>query len=268
LASSYKAYDRADAENKALDYRGLLALWTAWILGNDPDQHNNGNVVFLRGIDFPASPTSNVGEPMIGTLNIMDSQYILIPIITGTADSIDHNCPTPLQRNNFVTEEIDGGDDPPSSDQVLIDGQPISINLTDFRFASGDFVLDLETSALPSRTLRPYFDTPFLTDGPRPFVTAGYYVLIRFTRPKANCEDHTILFFARGKNTLDRGEYNAAGSYRITVCPSPVPKTVGFVSPTKSVAKNRLLLSLKKRQDSKDVSDDDFKLLDTELQKL
>ena len=149
-------------------YQDLMESYAQWLVSDNPDDHNNGDVVFLRGIDFPDIPEKlgYSGQPImkVGTraLNISDDQYLFRPIICTIANDIDDGKKSVQDRYFSVWQDTIHGDNPPGLNQLLIDGKRLDVraeDLSDFLTYSRDFTLQVPNVPY-GRSLKDYLDTP------------------------------------------------------------------------------------------------------------
>jgi hypothetical protein len=251
-------------------YQDLMEAYAQWLLSDSPDDHNNGDVVFLRGVDFPETPErlGYNGQPVMKVgnraLNIYDGQYLFRPVICTIMNDIDDGKKTVQDRYFSVWRDTLQGDNPPSTSQIRIDGEKISLggptDLSDFLTYSRDFTLHVPTVPY-GRSLKDYLDTP-ITPGRSQAVIGGYCILFKF-KSHRKPESHTILFEGRGVQG-PQGQYVSSGLYQVNVSPSP-PK------PTSRDPESRLVLSpdvttkmigiLKKRELARDLEDGDSRRL-------
>ena len=104
-----------------------------WLVTENPDDHNDAEVVFLRGMDFPEpeETMTYTSHPamMIGarSLNIMDVQYLFLPVIFSCATDVDDQALTVQERNYIAWRDTREGDSPPSAEQIKIDGNAINL---------------------------------------------------------------------------------------------------------------------------------------------
>jgi len=272
MAEDYKVIRPEDCQSEVgRSYQDLVELWTQWFVSADPDLNNNGNVVFLRGIDFPRSPqmTGYSRRPavMVGnhSLNILSKQFLFIPVITTTANEIDDNAKTPQERSYIVWRDTNEGDNPPSRNQVIIDGN--SLDTVPFLTFSRDFRLDVPDVPY-GRSLKDYFDIPITTTGDVQAQTGGYFVLIRFTNDK-EFKNHSIIFQAQGIQGLE-GPYFASGIYSVNVSPSAL-HSEDFVDERRKANPaivQRLLLELSYKIDKNEMSEDECEKLRTVVSSL
>src|SRR5688500_15499774 len=108
-------------------YQDLMEAYAQWLVSDNPDDHNNGDVVFLRGVDFPDSPEKlgYTGQPVmkvgLTALNITDDQYLFRPVICTIVNDVDDGKKSVQDRYFSVWQDTLHGDSPPSANQIRID---------------------------------------------------------------------------------------------------------------------------------------------------
>jgi hypothetical protein len=206
------------------EYQDMIEAWAYWLFSEDLDIKNDGPIVYLRGIDFPPSPDqrSYNGQPVVRlglrSLQMSDDQALFLAVICTAADEIDDRARTLRERINIVWQAIKRGDNPPSKDQVMVDGSPLKINgndLREFQVYSRDFILHVPSISY-GRSLKDFLDIPISTAGDRRVVVGGYFVVLKFEKHQKP-ESHTVVFQGKGPNG-----YIASGVYRINVVPSEI----------------------------------------------
>ena len=200
-------------------YKEWVQDWSNWFYQPNPDQNNNGDVVFLRSIAFSEGVYSKEPNVMVGadSLVISDNQRVLVPIIT--ANSVFFNTERPDIMYGYVRSHILNGDNPPLLSQLKINGKQIkSKNL-----AEGFSPYEIETPvfqiAIPDDTegksLKEQGDDIFDSAGLFPAVTRGYFILLQFM-PDKDQQGYYIECSASGCTT-DKGLYTASLFYHIIV---------------------------------------------------
>ena len=214
-------------------YEDLAEAHIQWLISENPDQHNNSLVVFCRSCDFPEKD-QGFGYPsqtavMVGShaLNIIDSQYVFLPIIFTCATDREHHAPNVQDRNFIAWRDTLEGDYPPVIEQILIDDAPINLgsaadgkrrtDLTDFLVYTRDFTIHVPNVAY-GKSLKDYLDIPMSAPGDRQAVTVGFFVLFKFNK-HTTVESHVLKWEIRGV-TSPQFEYVAKGVYTINVSPS------------------------------------------------
>ena len=153
-------------------YQDLIESWAQWIVSDNLDAHNYGNVIFLRGMDFPPSPEriGYSGQPamMIGTRSlsiVAKNQYLFLPVICTFVNEIDDHAKTIQEQSYLIWRDTREGDNPPSKNQILIDGEPLNIagpDLSGFLTWSRGFTLHVPDVPY-GRSLKDYLDIPIST---------------------------------------------------------------------------------------------------------
>lgn len=176
-----------------LSYSSWVQKWFQWLAGPDPDSHNNGDVVFLRGIDSQLRNGRYFFYLKFGQnrLRISENQALFLPLVSYSADEKNEpNCDTPQKRLSLVMRLMQYGDNPPNSNQATINGKPItdldkSFTLKDYQFISADFDLDIPDPSEESygTLLGPKMDTPLINSGISKCVVGAYAVIIKGLKP-------------------------------------------------------------------------------------
>jgi len=243
-------------------YQDLIEMWAQWLVSDTPDAHNYGDVVFLRGLDFPESPEKigYSGRPatMVGTraLNISDNQFLFLGVICTLVNEIDDHAKTTQERSFIIWRDTMQGDNPPTAAQILIDGAPLDTgrqegDLRAFLTWSSDFVLHVPDVPY-GRSLKDYLDIPITATGDIPAMTGGYCILFKFTNPGP----HSLVFHARG--VLESiGQYFAAGTYTINVSPARVAMPPPHPISNRPVFQ-RMLQELYRRHKDSEVPDTEY----------
>jgi hypothetical protein len=177
----------------------LVKEFIQWLVQYDPDNQTLRDVVFARGIDFP-TPSHTYSSyshrfVRIGkdALTVNDGQAIFITLITSFADEVHHHLETPEKRKDYVNQLIQIGDDPPSKNQVSIDGFNPNINLSDHKVLTDDFRLRIPEPG-EGKTLGQLLDVPFNQPGDTWTVAGGYFILVK----PLPVGDHIIAFYGNG----------------------------------------------------------------------
>jgi hypothetical protein len=257
-------------------YQDLIESWAQWIVSDNPDAHNYGNVIFLRGMDFPRSPEriGYSGQPamMIGTraLNIVaKDQYLFLPVICTFVNEIDDRAKTIQEQSYLIWRDTMEGDNPPSTNQIFIDEEPLDragSDLSGFLTWSRGFMLHVPDVPY-GRSLKDYLDIPISTPGDLQTMIGGYAILFRFTDevPK----DHSLIFHARGIQG-PAGQYLASGVYTIHVSPSPPSTSRLFGTSTilSETVKQRMLHELDNRKEKGEISNEEYDKLKTKIESM
>jgi hypothetical protein len=187
-----------------LSYGEWAARWFNWLISPDPDLHNNGPVVFLRGVDFELRNGSYRHFIRIGKQRIKISlnQAIFWPVICHFVD--EKMVPTlddPQKRLTDVFNGAIGSDYPPDKTQATVDGKPIKENLTDHFIISPDFVLHVPEPTY-GQSLGSVFQIPIVYPGDWRAVVCGYFIMIKPPPTAANSGRSFII--ASNGNAEDR----------------------------------------------------------------
>ena len=198
------------------NYAYWVEAWTRWFYQTNPDQNNNGDVVFCRSMPFlPDAGYNGDGVVMVGadSLDIFEDQAVLLPVITANYVA-DHG--EPIQwLYEMVRTHILGGDRHPLKIQVRIDrgalddGTSVD-DLAAYEVETGVFLVDIPDSSY-GQSLKDVVETPMQSSGLFPSVTRGYYVLVKFSEG-----EHDIQTYARGMPT-SKGIYQTGMLYHIRV---------------------------------------------------
>jgi len=194
-------------------YGEWVADFVNWLFSVDADKHNNGQVVFLKGISSTVPPDYASGlEPniMVGKdrLEIFDDQAIFFPCIMAYWSATDPG-ETEVSLRERVKLDIDGGDNPPTNNQVTIDRQPIDAEMGDHLIQSPQFTLFAPDSEY-GKSLKDYVEYPMPT-GVFQSVASGYFFLVNLTEGL-----HIIHSYARGRTT-EKGAYWVEFLYEVNV---------------------------------------------------
>lgn len=172
-----------------LSYSSWVQKWFQWLVGPDPDSHNNGDVVFLRGIDSTLRNGRYFFYLKFGQnrLRISENQALFLPLVSYSADEKNEpNCDTAQKRLTLVMRLMQYGDNPPKNNQATINGKPItdlddSYTLKDYQFISSDFDLDVPdpTDESYGTLLGPKMDTPLINPGISKCVVGAYAMIIK-----------------------------------------------------------------------------------------
>jgi hypothetical protein len=229
MVTGYDVILPQDSLKKAgRSYQDLAEANMQWLVSENPDDHNDAEVVFLRGMDFPGAdenitysfhPATMVGDR---SLNIMDIQYLFLPVVFTCATDIDDRAMSVQERNYLAWRDTREGDSPPSVDQVRIDGKSVNLgarklDLSDFLVYTRDFTLRVPTVPY-GKSLKDFFDIPMAEPGDRQASIGGYFILFKF-KSHVSPEIHTLSFEAQGVRG-PKGLYLASGLYTINVSPT------------------------------------------------
>jgi hypothetical protein len=251
--ASYEIID-PDSVYRGRTYSSYLSDWYNWLISTDADKHNSGSVVFLRANLIPnsSSPGNNMdrtnpsdssssysGDPyfpkryannpniMVGgdKLRIYSDQAIFIPIITAYAEaSQPFDDLGTLQ--DYTGAAIDNGDNPPSTDQLLIDGNPLNLlyivpkkNRTDEKLERFRIVTPVFPAIFPDveygRSLKDMLEMN-ISPGHYPTVVEGYVIMLKFNLEGRDQQTHFIHSMASAGHE-SRGYYFAELLYEIEV---------------------------------------------------
>jgi len=229
LPEGYQVIRPEESQNiTGRSYQELIESYAQWFISDNPDAHNSSNVVFLRGMDFnnPPEILGYRGQPAIfvgsRALTICSNQSLFLPIILTLVNEIDDHASTAEERSRVVWRDTLLGDNPPTADQILIDGEPLHIegeqDLTKFFVLSRDFVLHVPDVPY-GRSLKDYLDIPISGTEDRYAAIGAYCLLFKFNLNPQN-PSHRVVFHARGVFG-PAGQYFSSGVYSINVVPCP-----------------------------------------------
>lgn len=209
-------------------YVDWIEDWTRWFFLPNADQNNSGSVVFLRGMS--PSATKGEGVIMVGndSLEISETQRVLLPIITATA--VAESGETSQTLYELARSDIDNGDHPPAKENVKINTGNLKVDLDGYRFETR--VLQLNIPSCPyGESLADYVVPAIKTrDTNLPCVTAGYFVLLKLDPGnydifssvhgsrdqtglyKASLLYHIVVEAERGSNRRERGSKGLRGA--------------------------------------------------------
>lgn len=194
-------------------YSDWIEDWTRWFLMPNPDQNNSGSVVFMRGMSFSSTDNyTGQGVVKVGndSLEISTDQRVLLPLITSTAVAEAGESSQSLYQ--LVRSDITNGANPPAPQNVLIDNQPIDVELGGYRFETSVFQVYIP-SAPYGQSLADYVVPPIKTrDTILPCVSSGYFVLLQMTEVRG----YDILSAVFG-NRDQIGLYKASLLYHLQV---------------------------------------------------
>jgi hypothetical protein len=243
-------------------YGEWASQFTVWLFSTDPDQHNNGQVVFLRGMPYPTPPDyipGSIPNVMVGDdrLSIFSDQFLFVPVIFAYWASADP-AESEISLHDRARVDIDNGDNPPDTRQVTIDGAEINLidkdgqkyYMADFRIESPLFPLSVPDTE-DGTSLKDYIEYP-LTPGENRAVTMGYFLLLKF-----EAGDYIIHSYARGRTT-EHGRYNEEFLYQVKVLDAnlrPSPSQLRVLEPKST---SYLLAKLDDKSNKQEITRDEF----------
>lgn len=191
-----------DKNYLGLSYGEWSARWLNWLVSPDPDLHNNGPVVFLRGIDFELRQGGYRHFIRIDKQKIRISlnQAIFWPVICHFVD--EKMVPTLDDSQKRLTDVFNGAinsDYPPDKIQATIDAEPIT-DLTEHFIASPDFVLHVPEPTY-GQSLGSLFQIPIIYPGDWRAAMCGYFIMIK---PKPTAANSGSFVIASNGNAEDR----------------------------------------------------------------
>jgi len=159
--------------------------WMNWLIRNDPDTHNTGPVVYIRGVDFKKHRTSygNYIKIQKERLSMSLDQAALFAIMACFVDARHH--PNAEDHDKRLTKAftlVINGDYPPARKQFTIDGKIFPIELDEFLTVSPEFKLHVPPVDYGA-TLGQLLDVPMIFEGDWDCALAGYFVLLKPQRP-------------------------------------------------------------------------------------
>ncbi|TVP40360.1 hypothetical protein [Candidatus Nitrosocosmicus arcticus] len=201
---------------KGKGYSEWVQDWSNWFYQPYPERNNIGDVVFLRSMPLSEGIYQNEAMVMVGTesLELAANQRVLIPIITSTYIATESELPEYLY--GMVRSHISNGDNPPTLNQLKINGEPIE--LPEGAVISG---YDIETPvymiSIPDdsagKSLKNQVEMPIGAGGLYPAVTRGYFVILEL-KPRKAQEHYYIECEATGATTA-KGPYHVSLFYHI-----------------------------------------------------
>lgn len=238
-------------------YGEWVSDFVNWLFSIDADNHNNGQVVFLKGISSTTPPDYAAGlEPniMVGKdrLKIFDDQAIFLPCIMAYWAATDPG-ETEVSLRERVKLDIDGGDNPPTNNQVTIDGQPIDAEMNNHLIHSPQFTLFAPDSEY-GKSLKDYVEYP-IPAGVFQSVASGYFFLVKLTKGS-----HIIHSYARGRTT-EKGTYWVELLYEVNVknaLERGQPSKSGLIPEKKTID---LLTKLQSLQKENEIDDTEYERL-------
>ena len=203
-------------------YNDWAKDYFSWYFSEDPDDHNDGPVVFLKSTPTISTITDDnlnsalrqMTNPnvMIGDdrLYIRKDQAILIPAIvayfsqTGPSDNYH-------TLKNFVRDAA-ANSDTPRSNQIKINAANLSVDPKDYSLETDVFTLNVP-DAPPGSSYKDYVEYQPLPPGPWPTVGGGYFFLVKLLDRRV----YTIVSRVKGKKYQDGRDYYADLLYEISV---------------------------------------------------
>ena len=187
LEFPYTAFGEWQVVDPHANYLGLpygewVRNWVNWLIRPDPDQHNNGPVVYLRGLDFKESTAYGSFIRLENERIFMSrNQALLCPLMACWIDVKHHPAAEDHdKRLSKAYELVINGDHPPDSRQFSINGEPFPGKLDEYLVASPEFKLHVPSPSYGS-TLGQLLDIPMVIEGDWDCVVVGYFVLIKPT---------------------------------------------------------------------------------------
>jgi hypothetical protein len=240
--------------------------FVSWYFSIDPDLHNNGPVVFLRGMPLPHPEGYSPGTTpniMVGNnkLNIFSDQLVLIPVIFAYWASADPMV-SEISLRERTRVDVYNGDFPPTEEQILVDKEPVNLGknsdeerlMMDFLIDSPVFTLtiadsDSDLDVKYANSLKYSVEFGSLSTGDNRSVATGFFLLLRF-KPGL----HTVHSYARGRTT-EKGPYNEEFLYEINVLDKdfrPSPSQLRILDPQSTLYLNK---TLKEMVDKKELEE-------------
>jgi len=217
---------------KGKTYNDWAKEYFTWYFSKDPDDHNDGPVVFLKSTPKIESLSENnsssflkhMTEPnvMVGRdrLDISKGQVILIPAIVSYFSQSPEGDDDLHTLKNFVREaardsEIPSNNsitiakrDPDNKSDPQVSGLRVD-NMLDHSLETDVFMLDVPEDS----TYASYIEYPPLMKGSWPTVGGGFFFLVRFLETGV----YAVTSSVRGKPYRDGRPYNAILVYEINV---------------------------------------------------
>jgi hypothetical protein len=205
-------------------YPSYCEQWITWLVSNNPESNNYGPVYFLHCVSCPGEGVGYGNQVVVrvgpDALDVRAGEYIFLPVLTSTIDTIDNGAPdNPAALLNYLRMDLQQGDNPPKISQATIldatdndvnaEWKPIVSDLAPFFVISDVFQLDVPSAQEGTRLLRTCVDVPMNTEGVRNCRVGGWWLLIRFLKPFKTYYIHT--------RTKGRGNYKAGMFYQINV---------------------------------------------------
>jgi hypothetical protein len=187
--------------------------WSNWFYRINPDQNNEGDVVFLRGMPSTGTYLTEEAVVMIGneSLEISENQRVLIPIIT--ANYVAENSESSEYLYGMVRSHIFNGDHPPLPQQIRINGEPIQIdNLSAYEIETPIFMINIPDTSGGGMSLKDQMESPIQSAGFFPSVTRGYFVMLELYAGN----DYYIECYSTGAPTAV-GPYHVSLFYHVLV---------------------------------------------------
>jgi hypothetical protein len=230
------AYDVIDPDQiyRGKSYNDWAKDYFTWYFSADPDEHNDGPVVFLKSTPSLSTLVSSqlttennmsavpqfifkyMRQPnvMVGLdkLDIDIDQAILLPAIvayfslTEPSDNIH-------TLKNFVRDAAENSDNPPNNNQIKINNNAINVqDMKNYSLETDVFMLPVP-DVEPGWSYKDYVEYPPLPPGTWPTVGGGYFFLLKFT----DRGTYVISSRVKGKKYLDGRDYFADLLYQISV---------------------------------------------------
>lgn len=251
-------------------YKEWVQDWSNWFYQPNPDQNNNGDIVFLRSISFHEGVFKKGPNVMIGkdALVISENQRLLMPIIT--ANSVPYNTERPEVMYGFVRSHIANGDSPPALEQIRIDCESLRAdclrggNLGLYEIETPIFQLAIpDDSEGPS--LKNYGEYQVPSSGFFQSVTRGFFIILEL-KAKDDQQSYYIECSTSGATT-DRGKYNASMFYEIIVNKVGTESIPESLQPKKTVLHNEpnrnIQLIIDQKYANNEINDDEYlKIMD------
>jgi len=238
-------------------YSGLVEDWFNWYVSADADKRNFGSVVFLRTAPIPTNtkasaysvasemsvtstyaddayydrPYQNLPNVRVGgeKIVIRKDQAVFVPIITAYEVARKPYFDSE-QMKELTGLTIDYGDNPPTREQLKIDGFPIEGESlkTDQDMKKFRILTSIFSAVVPEadygRSIKDFLEVT-VSPGVYPAIVEGYFVLLKNFTP-----GFTYLIHSRASAGREqRGAYVAELVYEISVENRTKPDSVGAV---------------------------------------
>lgn len=209
--------------------------WFSHLMSVKLDDHNFGDMVFLRSIPGPASTNtpgqfSSIHEDDVGTglpvkrymnnahiaiggdrLQITKDQAVLLPITNAYWIATEPYADYGYMRG-YTKSAIDGAD-PPNKFYVTVNGEQIK-GLENFRFTTSVFTVKIPEAEYGT-SMKDYLDV-HIPPGDYPALVEGYFVILHKWNVDKN--DKTFILHSRAIGPSDsHGSYIAESIYEIQV---------------------------------------------------
>lgn len=260
-------------------YSSLAEDWFNWYVSADADKRNNGPVVFLRSAPIPSDGKSNaysVASEMSVTNSFADDAfydrpYQNLPNVRVGAEKIqireDQAVFVPIiiayevarkpyfdwgQMMELTGSTIDYGDDPPTPDQLKINGDNVKgiDDMKEFRILTSIFTV-VVPEADYGRSIKDFLEVT-VSPGHYPAIVEGYFVLLKGFKAGSRYLIHSRASAGREQ----RGPYIAELVYEVSVLPEK-PGRVGAL-PFASSARNQAIIrrTLKEKTEKGEMAPD------------